>query len=100
VRWGSQLYVEECVELLLRGGAAPTVNVANSEGVTSLMLISSVAVAQLLLDAGADILAEDDEGETALDHALLRHESPVPIQLLEAAEERAYLKMPALELIQ
>jgi ankyrin repeat protein len=55
------------VKQLLQAGANP--NVRTSKGYTPLMLAAAPDVASLLLDNGADIAAERDEGRTALEIA-------------------------------
>lgn len=76
----------DMVRLLLEHGAATEVE--DCDGWTALHYASGVPVAELLLQAGANPLAEDDAGHTPADHALELHRDDAVVALLEKAVGR------------
>jgi ankyrin repeat protein len=76
----------EMVQLLLSGGAVTVINALGVESddadcMTALMMCTNTAIAQLLLDAGADVHETTGTGDTCL-HVAAAHKHPVPVLCL------------------
>jgi uncharacterized protein len=74
------------VQLLLSGGAVAVINALGIESqdadcMTALMMCTDTAIAQLLLDAGADVHETTGTGDTCL-HVAAAHKHPVPVLCL------------------
>jgi uncharacterized protein len=76
----------EMVQLLLSGGAVTVINALGVETddadcMTALMMCTNTAIAQLLLDAGADVHETTGTGDTCL-HVAAAHKHPVSVLCL------------------
>lgn len=65
---------------LLKEGASPN-SLPGGSDITPLMVVTSSEMARMLLDAGGDPAARDDEGNTVLHYAVVKKQAPELIRL-------------------
>jgi len=89
-------YIEAMIELVKKGAHVDAVTPPGASGnsINSMMLASAlghVAMAQALVNHGADLNAQDPEGRTALHYAAIQNHAPV-IEMLLRSNADAHIK--------